>query len=183
MFENARVMPRVFERGKDWCWPVSSHVQISGDCVVEEFYPVFERFRLELQRHKHRPFLEAVAAACALVATADGEVSFSERARLDAVIESLSELRLFDPREVVDAFDENVTKLEQGETGASALLDAITSGTRQDGAADLLMRISAAMSLADGQDSPDEHHAIHQICNALGLPDSAVDDAFAAIRG
>lgn len=144
---------------------------------------MFERFRLELQRHKHRPFLEAVAAACALVATADGEVSFSERARLDAVIENLSQLRLFDPHEVVDAFDEYVSKLEHGETGESALLQAITSGTRREGAADLLMRISAAMSLADGQDSPDEHHVIHQICTALDLPASAVDDAFVAIRG
>lgn len=144
---------------------------------------MFERFRLELQRHKHRPFLEAVAATCALVATADGEVSFSERARLDAVIESLSELRLFDPHEVVDAFDEHVEKLSEGEAGVASLLEVITEGTRKEDAADLVLRIGAAMSLADGQDSPDEHHVIHQICTALELPASAVQEAFLAIRG
>ncbi len=144
---------------------------------------MLERFRLELQRHKQRPFLEAVAAACALVATADGEVSFSERARLDSVIESLSQLRLFDPHEVVDAFDEHVARLAEVEKGADALLKVVVVGTRAEGAADLLLRISAAMSLADGRDSADEHAVMEQICAALGLPDKAVEDAYVAVRG
>jgi tellurite resistance protein TerB len=143
---------------------------------------VFERFRLELNRYKQRPFLEAVAAACALVATADGEVSFSERARLDSVIESLSQLRLFDPHEVVDAFDEHVAQLADDEDGIAAMLKVIRTGTRDDGAPDLLLRISAVMSLADGRESADEHDAMLKICAALGLPATAVDEAYAAIQ-
>jgi len=143
---------------------------------------VFERFRLELNRHKQRPFLEAVAAACALVATADGEVSFSERARLDTVIESLSQLRLFDPHEVVDAFDEHVAQLADNDDGVAAMLKVISAGTRAEGAADLLLRISAAMSLADGRDSSDEHEIIHKICAALQLSDTAVEQAYAAVQ-
>ncbi len=142
---------------------------------------MFERFRLELNRHKQRPFLEAVAAACALVATADGEVSFSERARLDTVIESLSQLRLFDPHEVVDAFDEHVAQLADDD-GVAAMLKVISAGTRAEGAADLLLRISAAMSLADGRDSSDEHEIIHKICAALQLPDTSVEQAYTAVQ-
>jgi len=143
---------------------------------------VFERFRLELNQHKQRPFLEAVAAACALVATADGEVSFSERARLDTVIESLSQLRLFDPHEVVDAFDEHVAQLADDDDGVAAMLKVISAGTRAEGAADLLLRISAAMSLADGRDSSDEHEIIHKICAALQLPDTSVEQAYTAVQ-
>ncbi|MEH6753533.1 MAG: TerB family tellurite resistance protein [Alphaproteobacteria bacterium] len=143
---------------------------------------MFERFRLELNRHKQRPFLEAVAAACALVATADGEVSFSERARLDTVIESLSQLRLFDPHEVVDAFDEHVAQLADDDDGVAAMLKVISAGTRAEGAADLLLRISAAMSLADGRDSSDEHEIIHKICAALQLPDTSVEQAYTAVQ-
>lgn len=143
---------------------------------------MFERFRLELNRHKQRPFLEAVGAACALVATADGEVSFSERTRLDSVIENLSQLRLFDPHEVVDAFDEHVARLADDEDGVAAMLEVIRAGTRQDGAADLLLRISAVMSLADGRDSADEHAVMLKISAALELPQTAVDDAYAAIQ-
>ena len=142
---------------------------------------MFERFRLELNRHKQRPSLEAVAAACALVATADGEVSFSERARLDTVIESLSQLRLFDPHEVVDAFDEHVAQLADDDDGVAAL-KVISAGTRAEGAADLLLRISAAMSLADGRDSSDEHEIIHKICAALQLPDTSVEQAYTAVQ-
>ena len=143
---------------------------------------MFERFRLELNQHKQRPFLEAVAAACALVATADGEVSFSERARLDTVIESLSQLRLFDPHEVVDAFDEHVAQLADDDDGVAAMLKVISAGTRAEGAADLLLRISAAMSLADGRDSSDEHEIIHKICAALQLPDTSVEQAYTAVQ-
>ena len=143
---------------------------------------MFERFRLELNRHKQRPFLEAVAAACALVATADGEVSFSERARLDTVIESLSQLRLFDPHEVVDAFDEHVAQLADDDNGVAVMLKVISAGTRAEGAADLLLRISAAMSLADGRDSSDEHEIIHKICAALQLPDTSVEQAYTAVQ-
>jgi tellurite resistance protein TerB len=143
---------------------------------------VFERFRLELNRYKQRPFLEAVAAACALVATADGEVSFSERARLDSVIESLSQLRLFDPHEVVDAFDEHVARLAEVDDGMASMLDAVVAGTRAEGAADLLLRISAVMSRADGRESADEHEAMLHICRAIKLPDTAVDEAYAAVQ-
>ena len=143
---------------------------------------MFDRFRKELQRHRQRPFLEAVAAACALVATADGEVSFSERARLDAVVESLSELRLFDPHEVVDAFDEHVAVLADDAAGGhNKMLKTITSGTGNEGAADLLLRISVAMSLADGRDSADEHKVIDQICAALGLAPEATATAFESL--
>lgn len=143
---------------------------------------MFDRFRLELLRYKQRPFLEAVAAACALVATADGEVSFSERSRLDAVIESLSQLRLFDPHEVVDAFDSNVARLAEDEDGFEDLMKTIVAGTKAEGAPDLLLRISAVMSLADGRDSADERAVIEKICAALRLGGESVDKAFAAIE-
>ncbi len=143
---------------------------------------MFDRFRKELHRHRQRPFLEAMAAACALVATADGEVSFSERARLDAVVESLSELQLFDPHEVVNAFDEHVATLAADEDGGhNEMLKTITAGTGNEGAADLLLRISVAMSLADGRDSPDEHRIIDQIGAALGLAPETVAATFGAL--
>lgn len=140
---------------------------------------MFDRFRNELQRHRQRPFLEAVAAASALVATPDGEVSFSERARLDAVVESLSELRLFDPHEVVDVFDAHVAQLaDDADGGHNEMLKTITASTKKEGASDLLLRISVAMSLADGRDSTDEHKVIDQICAALDLAPEAASAAF-----
>jgi len=45
-----------------------------------------------------------------------------------------------------------------------------------------LLRISAAMSLADGRDSSDEHEIIHKICAALQLPDTSVEQAYTAVQ-
>ncbi len=46
---------------------------------------MFERFKQELARHRQRSFLEAVMAACALIASAGDEVSFSERACIESL--------------------------------------------------------------------------------------------------
>ena len=73
---------------------------------------MFERLKQELERHRRRPFLEAAMAACALIASADDEVSFSERARMDAVLESLAELRIFDPHQAVDLFNARIEALQ-----------------------------------------------------------------------
>jgi len=178
-------MPRVFACSKAMVGvrnPACKNPPRFQIAIPIEASTLFDRFRKELQRHRQRPFLEAVAAACALVATADGEVSFSERARLDAVVESLSELRLFDPHEVVDAFDEHVAVLnDDADGGHNKMLKTITSGTGNEGAADLLLRIGVAMSLADGRDSADEHKVIDQICTALGLAPEAAAAAFASL--
>ncbi|MEK9901907.1 MAG: hypothetical protein VW516_14280, partial [Rhodospirillaceae bacterium] len=65
--------------------------------------------------------------------------------------------------------------------GHNEMLKTITAGTGNDGAADLLLRISVAMSLADGRDSTDEHRIIDQIGAALGFKPDAVAAAFDAL--
>ena len=56
------------------------------------------------RRHHNLPFLKATMAACALVATANGEVSFSERVRVDQIIETLEALQVYGPHEAVNIF-------------------------------------------------------------------------------
>ena len=56
-------------------------------------------YQTQLQRHRNRPFLEATMAACALVATADGEVSFAEAAGRSLFIHRTGEdFRVYDSR-------------------------------------------------------------------------------------
>ena len=65
-----------------------------------------DKFQEQMERHRNRPFLRAVMAACALVAAADGKVSLAERVRVDQILDTLEELRIFDPHEGVDLFNE-----------------------------------------------------------------------------
>lgn len=146
---------------------------------------MFDRFRQELVRYRRRPFLEAVAGACALVAKADGEVSFSERSRLDAVIDSLSQLSVYDPHEVVDAFNQHVEAIEDDrEAGRAAALEAIRVGAGEDDdAAALVLRIAVAMSLADGRDSAQENAVVEEIRALLALEAASVRAAYAEFGG
>lgn len=43
-------------------------------------------------------------AASALVATADGDVDFGERVRLNQILETLEALKVYDPHDGVDLF-------------------------------------------------------------------------------
>ncbi len=143
---------------------------------------MFERLKQELARHRQRPFLEAAMAACALIASADDEVSFSERARMDAVLESLAELRIFDPHVAVDLFNARIDALQADrEAGRAAAFEAIRRGATNDGAAELLVRICVAMSLADGKFVSTERAMLGLICSALNLSPEAIDEAQAVL--
>jgi tellurite resistance protein len=52
---------------------------------------------------------------------------------------------------------------------AARMLKSTATATPAEGAADLLSRISATMSLADGRDSADEYGVIHEICVTVKL--------------
>lgn len=143
---------------------------------------MFERLKQELARHRQRPFLEAAMAACALIASADDEVSFSERARMDAVLESLAELRIFDPHQAVDLFNARLEALQADrEAGRAEAFEAIRRGAAEDGAAELLVRICVAIGLADGKLVSHERAMLGLICAALNLTPAAIDEAQAVL--
>jgi tellurite resistance protein TerB len=143
---------------------------------------MFERLKQELARHRQRPFLLAAMAACALIASADDEVSFSERTRMDAVLESLAELRLFDPHEAVDLFDARLDALQADrDAGRAAAFEAVRRGAVAEGAGVLIVRICVAISLADGKFVASERAMLGLICAALNLAPDAIDEAQAVL--
>lgn len=121
-----------------------------------------------LDRLRNRPFLDAAMAAAALVARADGEVTFAARSRVDAVLESVAQLQLYDPHDAVDRFNDFADAIaEDPEGGREQALTTIRpfAGAEEAGA---IMRIAEAIATADG-DRPDAgSDAIAAIAAALG---------------
>ena len=84
----------------------------------------------QLERHRNRRFLRATMAACALAAAADGEVSFSERMRVDQIFATLRDLEVFDPHEAVDLFNDYARAiLESPRQGHERALKAVHAAT------------------------------------------------------
>lgn len=136
---------------------------------------VRESVRHYLDRRHHRPLLEASMAGAALVAMADGVVTFSESNRVDEIVQRVKELRAFDPHEAMDCFQGFVDALgddsERGHEQAHAAVAAVADDPE---AAALLVRICIAISRADGHVDPEETAEIEQICGLLGIDPATV---------
>ena len=125
-------------------------------------------------------------AAAALVATADGEVSFAQRSRLDDLLTRVEALQAHDVHDAADLFRifaENI--LAHPEEGRARALKAVRRVGEEDDTARLLMRIACAMGRADGSYSRPGMVQIRRIAMTLGQSDLELDDedAAAALAG
>ncbi|NQW01548.1 MAG: tellurite resistance TerB family protein [Rhodospirillales bacterium] len=123
-----------------------------------------------MKRQKNRPFLEGTMAACAMVATADGEVSFAERVRVDQILQSLNQLQVFDPHEGINIFNEYTDMiLEHPATGHETTFLAMDRVARDPENGALMLRICVAICEADSGDHLADQIEIVSLCSRLGL--------------
>ena len=134
------------------------------------FRSLIDNYQAHMERQHNRPFLEGVMATCALVATADGDVSFPERVRVDQILETLEALKVFDPHEGVDLFNEFTDAIlahpENGHENAFQVMQRIADDPI-NGA--LMVRICCAVSEANGDKSLSDQIEIVSLCTRLGI--------------
>ncbi len=124
----------------------------------------------EVGKFKNRSFMEATAAACAMIAAADGEVSSSEKQKMSGFISNSPELKVFNMTDVIAAFNDSVGKFEfDFQIGQAEALKTISKIKGNDGAARLLVRVACAIGASDGNFDEKEKAACRQICLELGL--------------
>jgi tellurite resistance protein len=127
-------------------------------------------FQDHLARQRNRAFLKSVMAACAMVASADGEVSFAQRIRLDQILETLDKLKIFDPHEGIDMF--NIFSdgiMENSSKGHAKAWEALVLGAPGRSARELLIRVCLAISEANKERSLADQIEIVTLCNRLGV--------------
>ena len=130
-----------------------------------------ETLRKSLSRIRNRQFLDATMAATALVATADGEVTFSELSALDSVLESVQDLQIYDPHVAVDIYRDFADAIaENPKAGPRSAMAAVARIDDDHEASELVIRVAVAISKADGELSPLEANAISELCGTLGVP-------------
>jgi len=137
---------------------------------------MWENLRAAVQdtvaRHRNRPFLEAAMAACAYIALADGYVSIGERGRIDDILEQLESLRVFDPHEGVNIFNDFIEELNNDpKSGKKAVFAAISKMSEDEEAALLVARMCIAISNADGEFTDSERAAVLEVCELLKTSD------------
>ncbi|MFO1442485.1 TerD family protein [Bacillus sp. Bva_UNVM-123] len=121
-------------------------------------------------RYKSQDVLDAVVAACALVALADGHLDYSERQKMMDFVHQSDELRVFDTNKVIQQFNMFVQKIEHdpiiGRAEAFRALGRIRSKPE---IARLVARYCIAIGYADGHFDQNEMQVVSEICMELGL--------------
>lgn len=127
-------------------------------------------YQLQLERHRNRPFLEATMAACALVASADGEISFGERIRVDQILDALDSLKIFDSNEAVNLFNKFASHIfaapKEGREHAIAALKVVADDPEKSA---LLMRIFLAICEIGETKSLVKQIEVVMLCGLLGI--------------
>ena len=128
------------------------------------------------ERIRSRQFLEAAMGASALVAAADGEVSFAELLGRDHVLNRVEKLQVFESEDAVAVFGAVVEELRQDpDEGARRVFEAVARFAGDKELAQLLLRICVAIAKADTDFSDSELRVVADLCQALGVQDIEID--------
>jgi len=121
-------------------------------------------------RYKSQDVLDAVVAACALVAMADGYLDASERQKMIEFVHQSEELRVFDTNKVIQKFNLFVSRIENDRiTGRAEAFRALGKIRTKPEIARLVARYCIAIGYADGNFDNNEKQMVSDICHELGL--------------
>ena len=105
-----------------------------------------------------------------MVASAYGDVTFAQRMRLDNILETLDKLKIFDPHEGIDLFNDFIDEIFENPTkGHAKAWDAMVMGAPSRQVRELLIRICLAISEANEEKSLADQIEIVTLCNRLGI--------------
>ncbi len=131
---------------------------------------LIHNYQDHLERVENRAFLKSVMATCAMVASADGEVSFAQRVRVDQILETLEKLKIFDPHEGMDLFNDFTDAIiANPEQGHAKAWQALEDGAPDTSSRELLFRVCVAISEANLESSLTDQIEIVTLCNRLGI--------------
>ena len=119
--------------------------------------------------------LDAVVAACALIAHADGEVSTEERGRMLDRIRGQAGLIPFGVDDVLEAFEALDTRFETRPDEARVEAEMMIRRLRGRAEAVEVAAAAVAVSIADGGLEADERQVILDICAWLDVAPGRFD--------
>ncbi|MDR4946825.1 TerD family protein [Neobacillus cucumis] len=121
-------------------------------------------------RYKSQDLLDAVVAACALVAMADGYLDPSERQKMIDFVNQSEELRVFETAKVIQKFNHFVSRMEQDRMmGRAESFRSLGKIRTKPEVARLVARYCIAIGYADGNFDQNEQQMVSDICRELGL--------------
>ena len=135
-----------------------------------------EALAAELDKFRNRQFLDATMAASALVSLADGDANITELNILDQALETIQELKIYDPHDAMNLYRDYIDGLrdDPGRT-RNKIIQSVGKIQDDQHAARLLIRVCVAIGKADDNFSEPEKEVITELCQILALDDDELD--------
>lgn len=120
--------------------------------------------------------MDALVAACALVAQADGWVTPDERQRMVERMRRSPAVAVFGVQEVLQGFETLNERFDRDlDDGVAAAETAVRRLTGRAGPARLLVQTACAVAAADGGFDAEERDVVLRLCELLDLAPDAVE--------
>lgn len=117
-----------------------------------------------------KDFLEAVCAACALVAAADGELEDAEIAQTIKGIQSNPELAgAFPSREIEQTADQMLKRAQGGRVGRNGLFKELEDIASDKDMSETVLLTALDVADSDGEMEPAEKAVLEKIAQTFGL--------------
>lgn len=130
----------------------------------------------EVTKFRNREFLDAVCAACAMVATADGSADPAEKRKMMGFLERSPELQHFGTKQVLESFQGIISGFEfDVGIGKAEALKTIGKLRKNEEQARMVVRVAIIIGGSDGKFDEQEKDAARAICRDLGLSPTDFD--------
>jgi tellurite resistance protein TerB len=129
-----------------------------------------------ISKYKNAEFSNATMAMCALIASADGNITGQEKAKMANLITMNDMLKIFPATELKTKFDYFCDKIAKDfDFGKIEAIQAIGKLKSKPDQARAVIQIGIVIGGSDGNFDPDEKRAVKEACNAVGISPSEFD--------
>lgn len=130
----------------------------------------------ELSKYKNKDVLQGMMAGCAYVAAADGEISPTEKQKMQGLVRNSAITKVYDADTAIKIFNEFAGKFAfEFEAGKSEALLAIGKLKGDPAVARMIIRGCIIIGGADGDFDDQEKAVVREICRELGQSPSDFD--------
>jgi tellurite resistance protein TerB len=130
----------------------------------------------EVKKFANKDFHEAVVAACAVIAAADGDVSSDEKKKMMGFMGVNETMKLFDKHKTIQIFAKYIDQMEfDFDIGRDEAMNSIAKLNGKANESRAVVRLACVIGAADGDFDDDEKGAAREICKVLDVDPSAFD--------
>lgn len=123
-----------------------------------------------IKQFANKSFMEATAAGCAMIASADGNISSEEKQKMVGYININESLKVFNLNDVLTRFNYYADMFQfDHNVGKAEAMKAIAKMKTKSNEAKALIALCCSIGAADGDFDKDEIAIVKEMCSALGI--------------